>query len=107
MVNKLQDELLIKAESAVPLPEFKWNRPALAALTEKYEKESAAYSSWKGMMGPRGKVDEKTRRIAAAAAWGLFSEWDATYLIYIGGHDIGRDASHRQCCLLLWIPACG
>ena len=43
------------------------------------------------MMGPRGKVDEKTRHIAAAAAWGLFPEWDATYLNYSGGHD------HRVC----------
>ncbi len=39
------------------------------------------------MMGPRGKVDEKTRHIAAAAAWGLFPEWDATYLNYSGAHD--------------------
>ena len=36
------------------------------------------------MMGPRGKVDETTRHIAAAAAWGLFPEWDATYLNYKG-----------------------
>jgi hypothetical protein len=43
------------------------------------------------MMGPRGKVDEKTRHIAAAAAWGLFPEWDATYLNHSGGHD------HRVC----------
>lgn len=86
-VNKLQDQFVIKAESADPLPEFKWDRASLKELTEKYEKDSAAYSSWKGMMGPRGKVDEKTRHIAAAAAWALFPEWDATYLNYSGGHD--------------------
>ena len=40
------------------------------------------------MMGPRGKVDEKTRHIAAAAAWGLFPEWDATYLNYNPGLDV-------------------
>lgn len=39
------------------------------------------------MQGPRGKVNEDTRHIAAAAAWGLFPEWDATYLNYNGGHD--------------------
>ena len=39
------------------------------------------------MMGPRGRVDEATRHIAAAAAWGLFPEQDATYLNYSGGHD--------------------
>ena len=38
-------------------------------------------------MGPRGKVDETTRHIAAAAAWGLFPEWDATYLNYKGAGD--------------------
>jgi hypothetical protein len=40
------------------------------------------------MMGPRGKVDEKTRHIAAAAAWGLFPEWDATYLNCKGTGDL-------------------
>ena len=39
------------------------------------------------MMGPRGKVDEKTRYIAAGAAWGLLPEWDATYLNYSGSYD--------------------
>jgi hypothetical protein len=87
LVNKLQDQFVIKANSADPLPEFKWDRQSLKTLTAQYEKDSAQYSSWKGMQGPRGKVDEKTRHIAAAAAWGLFPEWDATYLNYSGGHD--------------------
>ena len=87
MVNNLQDQFIIKANSADALPEFKWDRQSLKALTDQYEKDSAQYNSWKGMMGPRGKVDEKTRHIAAAAAWGLFPEWDATYLNYSGGHD--------------------
>jgi len=87
LVNKLQDQFIIKASSADPLPEFKWDLQSLKELTVQYEKDSAQYSSWKGMMGPRGKVDEKTRHIAAAAAWGLFPEWDATYLNYSGGHD--------------------
>jgi hypothetical protein len=86
-VNKLQDQFIIKANSAEPLPEFKWDLQTLKALTAQYEKESTEYSSWKGMMGPRGQVDEKTRHIAAAAAWGLFPERDATYLNYSGGHD--------------------
>jgi hypothetical protein len=87
MVNKLQDQYIIKANSTDPLPEFKWDLESLKALTSKYEVESAQYNSWKGMMGPRGTVDEKTRHIAAAAAWGLFPEWDATYLNYSGDHD--------------------
>jgi hypothetical protein len=87
LVNKLQDQFVIKANSADSLPEFKWDLQSLKTLTAQYEKDSAKYSSWKGMQGPRGKVDEKTRHIAAAAAWGLFPEWDATYLNYSGGHD--------------------
>ena len=87
LVNKLQDQVVIKANSAVPLPPMKWDPVSLKAMTEKYEKDSAQYPSWKGMMGPRGKVDEKTRHIAAAAAWGLLPEWDATYLNYSGAHD--------------------
>ncbi len=85
--DKLQDQFVIKANSADPLPGFKWDLQSLKALTAQYEKDSAQYSSWKGMQGPRGKVDERTRHIAAAAAWGLFPEWDATYLNYSGGHD--------------------
>jgi len=87
LINKLQDQFIIKANSADPLPEFKWDLESLKALTVQYEKDSKQYSSWQGMMGPRGQVDEKIRHIAAAAAWGLFPEWDATYLNYSGGHD--------------------
>lgn len=97
LVNKLQDQFVIEAGNADSPPAFKWDRESLKALTAQYEKDSAAYSSWKGMMGPRGKVDEKTRHIAAAAAWGLFPEWDATYLNYSGNHDIkvGHKATYQ------------
>jgi hypothetical protein len=91
LINGLQDRFIINANSAEPLPEFKWDLQTLKALTDQYERDSIQYSSWKGMMGPRGQVDEKTRHVAAAAAWGLFPEWDATYLNYSGGHD------HRVC----------
>lgn len=87
LINELQDQFVIKANSADPLPEFKWDLQSLKTWTALYEKDSAQFDSWKGMQGPRGKVDEKTRHIAAAAAWGLFPEWDATYLNYSGGHD--------------------
>jgi hypothetical protein len=42
-------------------------------------------------------VDEKTRHVAAAAAWGLFPERDATYLNYSGNHDIkvGHRATYK------------
>lgn len=87
LVNHLQDQFVIEAGSSDSLPPLQWDMDSLKALTARYERDSAAYSSWKGMMGPRGKVDEETRHIAAAAAWGLFPEWDATYLNYSGGHD--------------------
>lgn len=87
LVNELQDRVVIYAAGADPLPPSKWDAQSLKSPTHQYEKDSAQYSSWKGMMGPRGKVDEKTRHIAAAAAWGQFPEGDATYLNYSGGHD--------------------
>jgi hypothetical protein len=67
LVNTLQDQVVVNAKSADPLPAPKWARIA-KALAERYEKDSLQYSSWKGMMGARGKVDETTRHIAAAAA---------------------------------------
>lgn len=85
VVNQLQDQVVITANSADPLPPMAWDMDSLTALTKQYEADSKAFPSWKGMMGPRGKVDESTRHIAAAAAWGLFPEWDATYLNYSGG----------------------
>jgi hypothetical protein len=91
LLNGLQDQFVLSANSAEAWSEPDWDAASLKELTARYEKESAQYASWKGMMGPRGKVDEKTRHIAAAAAWGLFPEWDATYLNYSGGHD------HRVC----------
>jgi hypothetical protein len=70
---------------------MRWDPASLAALTTQYEQESKQYPSWKGMMGPRGTVDEKSRHIAAAAAWGLNPEQEATYINYTGAHD------HRVC----------
>ena len=72
------------------MPPSRWDQASLKALTQEYEKQSKQYASWKGMMGPRGTVDEKTRHIAAAAAWGLNPDKDATYLNYGGQHDPGK-----------------
>lgn len=69
------------------MPPNRWDQKSLQALTSRYEKDSKAYPSWKGMMGPRGTVNEATRHIAAAAAWGLNPDRDATYLPYTGQHD--------------------
>jgi hypothetical protein len=82
LVNGLQDQFVITATSAERFVGGNWDKASLDALRGQYEAESAAYPSWAGMMGPRGQVDEETRHIAAAAAWGLFPDWDATYLNY-------------------------
>jgi hypothetical protein len=91
LVNRLQDQIRLDAKSADPLPPMRWDAASLKDLTEQYERESRKFPSWKGMMGPRGTVDESTRHFAAAAAWGLYPEQEASYLNYNGNHD------HRAC----------
>jgi hypothetical protein len=98
LINKLQDQFVIKANSADPLPDFKWNPESLKTLTVKYEEEFKKFTKYPSdWQGPRGKVNEQTRHLAAAGAWGLFPEWDATYIIYSGGHDpmVGHKATYK------------
>lgn len=80
LVNSLQDRFTITARNATPLPPFDWDVASLDALRAQYEADAAKLVNFNGMMGPRGRVDEETRHIAAAAAWGLFPEGDAMYL---------------------------
>ncbi len=100
LINKLQDQFVIKAHSADPYPEPKWDKASLDALRAEYEKEFQSYAQYEAdWQGPRGKVNEKTRHLAAAGAWGLFPEWDAVYINYSGGHD------HRKCfCATYKVP---
>jgi hypothetical protein len=67
LVNTLQDQVVVNAKSADPLPAPKWE-PASRRRWPSDMKRIHCNSSWKGMMGARGKVDETTRHIAAAAA---------------------------------------
>ena len=87
MLQKLQDQFIIKANSADPMPAFKWDVASLKALEAQYEKDFLSYTTSAGMMGPRGKVNEKIRHIGAATMWGLNEDKDALYLNYNGGHD--------------------
>jgi hypothetical protein len=87
LVNGLQDQLALSAGSADPLPVTKWDPESLQALTAKYGSEAKAMKSFKGLMGPRGKVDEARRHLVAAAGWGLNPDEDATYFMYAGDHD--------------------
>lgn len=89
LVNALQDQFVITAGTAETFVPPDWDKASLDALRAQYEKDSSAYASWAGMEGPRGTVNEETRHIAAAAAWGLFPEADATYLNYNGGFSEG------------------
>ena len=97
LINQLQDQILIVAASADSLPPFPWDLRSLQAVTNLHEKESVPFNSWKGMMGSGGKVDGTTRHIAAAAAWGLFPGWDATYLNTSINHDpdVPRKATYQ------------
>jgi hypothetical protein len=87
LVNGLQDQLTLSAGSADPLPPSKWDPESLQALTAKYGAEAKAMKNFKGLMGPRGKVDEARRHLVAAAGWGLNPDEDATYFMYAGEHD--------------------
>jgi hypothetical protein len=87
LVNRLQDQFVVTAKSADPFPATTWEPQSLKALTDQYEKDAKAHTSFAGMMGPRGQVNEKMRHLAAASGWGLFPEWDSTYLNYSGGQN--------------------
>jgi hypothetical protein len=87
LVNGLQDRLAIAAGSADPLPPANWEPKSLQALTDRYNEEAKALAGFKGLMGPRGKVDEARRHVVAAAGWGLNPDEDATYFMYAGEHD--------------------
>ena len=56
------------------------NRDTLESMAVVDTSQGATITSYKGLMDPRGRVDEATRHLAAAAAWGLFPEQHATYL---------------------------
>lgn len=88
LINKLQDQFVIQAQRADPFAKPEWDQPSLNALRAEYEKEFQKFAKYPSdWQGPRGKVNEQTRHLAAAGAWGLFPEWDATYINYSGNHD--------------------
>lgn len=94
LVNNLQDQYVIQANSSEPV-EFKWDKESLEELTTAYNEEFGKYdrypSDWQGK---RGEVNEETRHLAAAGAWGLFPEKDATYINYNGG-DLSGDGVYK------------
>ncbi len=83
--NALQDQFVVQASSAVPFPTPKWDVDSMLALRSEYEIEFKKFAQFESdWMGPRGEVNEESRHLAAAGAWGLFPEKDAVYINYAG-----------------------
>lgn len=84
----LQDQFIIQANSAVPFVAPQWDVDSMLALRQTYEAEFKKFAQFEpDWMGPRGAVNEETRHLAAAGAWGLFPEKDAVYINYAGPSD--------------------
>jgi hypothetical protein len=88
LINTLQRQFQVNASSADPFPTPVWDKASMLALRETYEQEFQQFDQYEAdWMGPRGQVNEATRHIAAAGAWGLFPEKDAVYINYTGPSD--------------------
>jgi hypothetical protein len=88
--NALQDQFVVTASSAVAFPAPQWDVDSMLALRTAYEAEFSTFAQFEpDWMGPRGEVNEDTRHLAAAGAWGLFPETDAVYINYAGPPDAG------------------
>lgn len=91
LINKLQEQFIIQASSADSFPAPKWDRESMLALRAEYEREFQKFAQYEAdWMGPRGEVNEKTRHLASAGAWGLFPEKDAVYINYAGPSDANQ-----------------
>ncbi len=92
MANAIQDQFVVRATSAVPMPDPTWDMRSFLKLRNQYKQEFHQYAQFGvNWMGPRGEVDEETRHIVAAAGWGLLPSRDAMYINYNGGQD------HEKC----------
>jgi hypothetical protein len=91
LVNDLQKRIKIEAASADPFPQPQWDKDAMLALRADYEQEFQQFDQYEpDWMGPRGQVNEQTRHLGVAGAWGLFPEKDAVYINYTGPSDPSR-----------------
>lgn len=81
-VNQLQDKFVVNTKSKREFVANNWDKTSLDALRKVYLEDAENYDGFKGMMGKRGEVDEKTRHIAAASGWGLLPDEEATYLLF-------------------------
>ena len=91
LVNHLQDQFIIKAGSADPLPAPSWDKKSLDKMTAMFNQEFAKFDLYpEGWMGARGVADDKTRHLGCAGAWGLFPNKDAVYINYNGHLPVGK-----------------
>ena len=96
LVNKLQDQFVIKAGSADPFPEPKWDAASLEKLTAAYKAEFDKYEKYPdGFMAARGKADEKLRHLACRRGLGPVSE-RARCLHQLQRPAAGQGAPHRD-----------
>ncbi|MEM8546622.1 MAG: DUF1254 domain-containing protein [Pseudomonadota bacterium] len=85
LVNELQKQITVEASSADPFPTPRWNRDEMLALRAGYEVEFQKFDQYEpDWMGPNGEVNEATRHLGVAGAWGLLPEKDAVYINYTG-----------------------
>jgi hypothetical protein len=85
LVNEMQNRFVINASSHDLFPQPDWDVESMLALRAEYEKEFQTFAQYEpDWMGPRGEVNEHTRHLGVAGAWGLFPERDAVYINYTG-----------------------
>jgi hypothetical protein len=84
-INEMQNAFVIEGASHDLFPEPDWDVDSMLDLRAKYEAEFQTFTQYEpDWMGPRGTVNEQTRHLAVAGAWGLFPEKDAVYINYTG-----------------------
>ncbi len=92
MVNDLQEQFVVKATTSEPFVAPNWDKESLKKLHDKYNAEFAKFAKYPDeWSGKRGEVNDETRRLAVAGAWGLFPNKEATYINYDGGNLSGNN----------------
>jgi hypothetical protein len=91
-VAQLLAQFAIEADSSDPFVGADWDLDSMLALRTDYEKEFRTYTQYpSGWMGRRGEVDEASRHLGVAGAWGLFPEREAVYINYAGPANASKE----------------
>lgn len=89
MVSNLLQQFKVTANSHDKV-ERNWDWKSMFALRAEYEKEFVTFeqypADWQDTIAS-GVVNEETRHLAVAGAWGLFPEWESVYINYTGPSD--------------------